>query len=309
MIRDFQWNDFGPWSSFLSSFTWALGATVYSKLSEKYSSPAVNFARALVAFPLFILTLFIFNNFDPSIFTAFFSLEFRRWGWFLLSILGSFVIGDTLFFLSTHCIGVPAALAIASTYPIWAAISGWIFLGNPFHAKVGFGVFLTVVGTILVILAKRRPGNSSLTKQPHNIWLGVIFAFATSLFWALNSFALSIAGAGVSPVFSNVIRAGMSLILCPIVGFIMYRKSFSFLPISQLKKSSWIFVIEAFGGSLLFLYGINHSNLATASALSSLAPVIALCLAWALGREKVSFYNTVALGFVALGIWMLVALS
>jgi drug/metabolite transporter (DMT)-like permease len=55
-----------------------------------------------------------------------------------------------------------------------------------------------------------------------------------------------------------------------------------------------IFVIEAFGGSLLFIYGLTHSTLAVSAALSSLAPVISVPIAWGRRTEPVSW--TKALG-------------
>lgn len=300
-------NELGPISSFLSSFTWALGATAYSSLSTKYSSPAVNFSRALVALPLFCLALYLFNGQDLSVFSKLLELKAGNWFWFAVSILGSFALGDTLFFLSTHSLGVPAALAIASIYPIWAALAGWLFLDNSFHPMMVLGVLLVVIGTVLVILVgHRRAKSEKIDFSRKKYWLGVVLAFSTSIFWALNAFSLSIASEGISPLLANIVRGSLSLALCPVVGLVLYQKSFSFIPLKKLKAPLWIFVLEAFGGSLLFLYGINHSSLATAAALSSLAPVIALVLAWSFKREVVSLVSSGAVLIVVIGIWLLV---
>ncbi|MGZ3696371.1 MAG: DMT family transporter, partial [Bdellovibrionota bacterium] len=146
----------GPFSSFLASCTWALGATVYASLSARYSGPAVNFSRALVAFPLFCVALYLFHQGQGTLLQEFLALPLTRWGWFLASVMGSFALGDTLFLLSARSLGVPSALAISSIYPIWSALAGWVFLGNPFDPAKGLGVFLVVGGTVVVILHGRR---------------------------------------------------------------------------------------------------------------------------------------------------------
>lgn len=293
----------------MSSCTWAIGATAYSVLAAKYSSPAVNFGRALVALPLFMLAYSLSSGEGVAALAQIFALDGAKWLWFTASIVGSFALGDTFFLLSTHAIGVPAALAIASIYPIWSALAGWIFLGNPFHPASAIGVLLVVVGTVLVILNGKRNAEAGPERGRRAYWIGITLAFATSLFWAMNAYALSVASQGLSPVFGSIIRALISLILCPVVGLVLYRSAFRLIPPRVLGASLWVFVLEACVGSFLFLYGLSHSPLATAAALSSLSPVIALGIAWGLGRERPSFANLVAISTVILGIWCLVALA
>ncbi len=281
-----------------------MGANVYSRLAEKHSSPAVNFTRSLVALPLFCVTLFLFGG--AAAFEQLAELSLRQWLWFAASILGSFALGDTLFFLSIHALGVPVAMAIAATFPIWAALAGWVFLGDAFHASMALGVVLVVSGTAIVILGEYRAAKGR-PAAPRKYWVGVILAFTTSLFWALNSFGLAIASEGLDPVFTNIIRAALSILLCPLIGVLVFRQAFRPIPFRQARGYLWVFALEAFGGSMLYVYGINHSPLATAAALSSLTPVVVLCLGWISGKGRVSAQTSFAICLVVLGIWLLVA--
>lgn len=298
----------GPLSSFLSACTWAVGVTAYSAMAAKYSSPAVNFCRSLVALPLFC---FLFLATSSEGFSLFQELQGNQWFWFTASVVGSFALGDTLFLLSTHVLGVPIALAIAAIYPIWSALGGWIFLKDPFHPQTAFGVLFIVSGTVMVILSenfwskKKKLGTQPDLPVVRKYWLGVVLALATSLCWGLNAFALAKATVGLTPIFSNIVRNMISLVLCPLVGLVLYRRSFRLIPLNQLKAPLWIFVLEAFGGSLLYLYGISHAPLAVASVLSSLSPVVALCLGWILQREPVSWPTALSIGAVVFGIWLL----
>src|SRR6185436_2182006 len=97
----------------------------------------------------------------------------------------SYGLGDTLFLTSTHRLGVPAALAIASTYPLWAVIAGMVLFGEPAPASRIAGVAVVVVGTIAVILAGvRRTGGYSDRRA---FAQGVLMASATSCLWAINA--------------------------------------------------------------------------------------------------------------------------
>ena len=299
---------FGPLCAFLASCTWALGATTYANLSSRFSGPAINFCRSLVSLPLFCLALFLLSGADASVFLGLTQYSPQTWAWFLASTLGSFILGDTLFLFSTRSLGVPAALAIASTYPVWSALAGWLFLGNPFHPLMALAVLLVVGGTILVILeGKRHSREAQLPAKKY--WLAVLLAFATSLCWALNAFALSVASQGVPPLLANITRALIALSLCPLLGLALHGKSFRFVPARDLSAVIWVVVLEAFGGSFFFLYGISHSTLATGATLSSLAPVIALALAWMLGRKKIPLASALAIATVVLGIVLLVGLQ
>lgn len=295
----------GPLCSLLSSFTWAIGTTTYSSLASRYSSQAINLWRASVALPLLCLALYFVNG-EFTVISDLAALSPKSWLWFTISIFGSFALGDTLFLLSTRSLGVPAALAIASTYPIWSALAGWIFLGNPFRPAMAIGVALIVAGTIWVILSGKRAAHLAGHAQHSSYWVGVALAFATSLCWSLNAFGIAVAGVGVSPIVGNIARTLMAVIFCPLVGVLLFRKSFRLIPARHLGIKVWIFALEACLGSLLFLYGITHAPLATAAALSSLAPVIAVCLAWGQRKGAISFASSAAVFIVVIGIWILV---
>jgi drug/metabolite transporter (DMT)-like permease len=79
------------------------------------------------------------------------------------------------------------------------------------------------------------------------------------------------------------------------------------IPATVMKHSAWFFVAEAFFGSIFFLYGLSHSSLVLGSTLSSLAPVIAVPIAWLWGLEKLSLYRTLGVVATVFGLWLLVS--
>jgi drug/metabolite transporter (DMT)-like permease len=299
----------GPICSILSSLTWAVGVSAYSKLSKVHPPFKVNFARALVAFPLFLLTLLLVGG--PHGFAhALSSVSRSHFLWLSVSVVSSFAIGDVLFLMSTESLGVPSALAIASVFPVWSAIAGLIFKHEVLSIKQVSGLIAVVAGVILVILSQHAPDLSTQkqkVKWIHNYWVGIGLVFLASAFWSLNTFGVALGGVGLEPAAASAVRMGIAVIFCPVVGWLFMGKVTNpLLPSKLFRKNLWIFILEGFGGSLFFMYGLTHSKIAVASALSSLAPVLSLPIALILKTDRLSFQKTLGIFLVVGGIWYLV---
>lgn len=307
----------GPFSAFLSSVTWALGASAYTELSRKYPAYTINFARACVASVVFLLLSLQFESGPGATFSALFhqtgSIDYSRFAYLFLSVVGSYGVGDLFFIASAKILGVPAALAIASAYPLWAAFFGFTFNGEPFSVLSASGVLCVVGGVVLVILSgNTRKGPMASTLLDNNKkWLGVVFAVTTSLFWALNTFALNHVGKAVPPFEANFYRMFFAVILCPLIGtagnVLTGRLQTTRLHLSKVDwlKSIPIFLLEGVGGSYFFLYGVTHSPLAVGAALTSLAPVVSYPIALALRKESPNFRKFLAILTVILGVVLL----
>ena len=255
-----------------SSFTWAVGTAVYPSLSAKHSPFEVNGSRALVALLLFFpLSLWADGSAGWS------QVGAGHLSWMFLSMVSSYFLGDACFLWSTRALGVPGALAIASSYPVWTATAGWLFKDGPLNAQQLLGIALALAGTITVILSGYRVSRASGAASGYG--KGVAFGVLTSGFWALNSWSVSLGGQGLSPWVGNSIRMSIALVLCSMASSGLRRKPRVGIPWTSLKPHLGVFAFEAFGGSALYVYGLTHSSLATASVMSSLAPVIAVPLA------------------------------
>jgi drug/metabolite transporter (DMT)-like permease len=303
---------FGPICAFGASITWAIGSSGYSRISRGHSPFAVNFARASVALPLFTLAIVIQARGSPVLaFTHLTSFTSSQFGWLALSIFASYGLGDVFFMWSTRSIGVPAALAIGSTYPLFTAGVGALIQGEALAKQQILGLILSVAGVVTVILAGAQPTPASsegahaapshLTQKS----VGVGLAFATMLMWSLNTVATSRLGKDVDPFLGNTIRMTFALAMSFTFSRVVAPKTEITLPFKLLKKSLPLFVMEAFGGSLLFIYGLSHSPLALGSTLASLSPVLSVPVALALKLEKFSVVRTLGVFLVVLGVWFL----
>lgn len=313
-MHDATYTFLGPLSALLSSCVWAVGSTAYGRLGKSHAGPRIHFSRALVALPLFMI-LAAFTLPRPIDWAALFSTPALTYT--LLSVIVSFALGDVLFLLSTRSLGVPGALALASTYPLFAALSGAAFRGETLTLPRAAGVTLMVIGTMGVILAPaarrkrtREPASPSLFTAKER-GAGVILALLTSFCWALNVYAVSGASDAMqNPAAVNCGRMAMSLVMCPVVGYMLapftgQRFKSPFLPRKTFFSNAWVFALEGFGGALLFTYGVGHSPMAVSAPLTALAPVLAVPVGWFTGSEPFDAIKTTAVTLVVAGIVLL----
>jgi drug/metabolite transporter (DMT)-like permease len=299
--------------------TWAIGSAGYSRLSRNYSVFSINFVRTLVGLPLFILTTFIISGGIIPGLANYADVKASEWGWLSLSMFASYGIGDACFLWSTRSLGLPGALAIASCYPVWTVLAGYLWGDEQVSASQVLGLFITIIGVVAVVLngpkngSKKGPQKSTqnalnphLPSKPKKFSAtGFLFAIGASAGWATNSYAVSRGGGRVLPPVANTLRMGMAMLLSAFLARCFARDSRLILPMKEVVPLLWLFVVEAYGGSLLYLYGLSHSPLALGATLASLAPAISVPVALAFRLEKFSVYRTLGVFAVVFGIWCL----
>lgn len=298
----------GPLCALGSAFTWASGSTVYSRLSQAYSPYSVNYMRALIALPFFILATFVLAGGWQAGWESYSGLKTTHLIWCCVSMIASYGFGDILFLRSTGSLGVPGALALASSYPLLTALFGVFWLGERLSLLQGLGLLIAVVGVVTVILkgpASSREKVGSVESERLRLLRGVALGVGASLCWALNSLAVAKGGENLPTSVGNTVRMFYALIACAAIGKALQPRQALHLPRMEMSRWLWLFVLESFGGAYLFMYGLSHSPLAVASTLSSLAPVISVPVALIAGLEKFSVIRTFGICATVLGIALL----
>jgi drug/metabolite transporter (DMT)-like permease len=275
----------GPLCAFGSSVTWAFGSGGYSKLARDNSVYAVNFARAMVSLPLFLITAYVAAGSWGALVGSFSEVHGVHFFWLTLSMIGSYALGDVMFLLSTREIGVSVALTIASSYPLMMALWGFLFQGEALsHLQIA-GLFLTVGGMATVIL--NTPDSPERRKVKGR---GILFAFIAMACWGLNALGTAHGSRDLSMPVANSIRMAIALLLCGFFGKVIPTGQIGsnrlMLSKGDFKKWLWLFGFEGFGGAGFYMYGLAHTSLAVGAALSSVAPVLSVPVAWAFGIEK-----------------------
>lgn len=301
----------GPAACLGSAAFWALAANVYTRAARVSSPTAVNFARASISFPFFLLGALAL---DPSGLAL---VGPGRAGWLVLSVVGSYVLGDALFLSSARLLGVPVALAVSSVYPLWSALAGALFLGQRI-APAGYAGVVLVVAGVVTVVGKRKtgaetggaPGETPGSRPAVRTGsaAGVLLALATSFLWALNTFAIARGGADLHVAVVNTYRMGFAAALIPLGTLLLRRRARTLvLPAGELRRAWPYLLLESVGGTALFVFGLTRSPLAVAAALTSLAPVLSVPFALAIGRERLGARVLAGIFIVTAGIVLLVA--
>ena len=312
-----------PTCAFGSAVTWAVASVGYSSLSKEYSVFSLNFARAMIALPLCVVSAFLVSGGYDSGLLSYQSLNLQNFEWLGLSMVASYGLGDASFFLSTRYLGVLSALAISSCYPIWTIFMGSLYSAEDVSLLQLCGVGVTILGLITVILNRSRTNNepsasglsgglsgdlsgTSAGLKKWSLFLGVGLATFASILWAINSFATAKGGMGIITPVGNTVRMMFALFLTAGLGRFLTPASSLVLPRRILRKFFWVFVLEAFAGSYMYVYGMSNSSLAVGATLSSLSPVVSVPVAVLFGIEKFSILRTLGVCITVAGVSLLV---
>jgi drug/metabolite transporter (DMT)-like permease len=290
-----------------------VASAVYSPLAARYTPSAVNLARASISFVLFAAWVVIEAFLVGRGLEVFAGLTAGRAGWLVLSIVGGLGLADAFFWLSTRSLGVPIAMALASTYPLWSALFGWAFLGQALDPMQVAGLILVVGGVVYLILltGRSRSGAVGLEVIPRPRRLaGLGFALLTSLMWAIGAFAMAKGAVDVASPVANTVRMGAGVVLCLCLGlFLKTPERALALPWFAVRANLPILILEGFGSVWAYLYCLTHGPLAVGAALSSLSPLVAALLVGIRGRERVDGAQWVAIIVTTAGILALTLFS
>jgi drug/metabolite transporter (DMT)-like permease len=282
----------GALAAFTASITWAFASTRYSAVAKTHGAVPVGIARAIMASVLW-LTLLLFTDGIGSL---------RVIGWqqalaLIGSIVCSYALGDRVFFAASAQIGVPSALAIATIYPLWAALFGTFVRHEPLGPRRILGIACCLAGVSAVLWMSRGP------ERARSLWLGGVLALLTSLFWAGNAILLKQSTDGLSVYQANGFRYtfGVLLLLAQ-----LRPGQAKVAPLSLLRELRMPLLVDTGIGSMCFVYGISHTDLALGATLSSLSPLVALPVAVWMRTEHVTMGKAAAVCLTLGGVILLV---
>ena len=287
----------GPAAAFTASVTWAFATTRYSRASREVGSARVNLARSIVATSGFAL-LRILQGGEP----VFSGLTTNAASWLVGSIVCSYARGDSLFLTASRRVGITTALSIASTYPLWAALWGTVVDHEPLGPLRGAGMLLAVGGVMWLV----RLGHADSVQGDRRSLGGVFLSLVASLLWALNSISLKRGSVGMNLLDVNVFRFGTAFVLLLPQVFLPSARALAGSPRGGWRSLLPALLVDCVLGSLSYVYGLAHTDLAVGATLSSLAPLISVPFAIAAGEERFDARRIAAITATVAGVALLV---
>jgi drug/metabolite transporter (DMT)-like permease len=294
----------GALAALASAALWAFGSTRYALASRTVGSARVNLTRATTVLPIFLVVSLVTTRGHLIA-----GVSPTRWAWLGLSVVCAYAFADNVFFAAARRVGITTALAIASSYPLWAAVAGTLWRGERFGLLRAGGTALCVGGVIALIMmapqaADEHPHSQSTRREARE---GIALALLTSVLWAGNTLSVKMGATGIDPWHANLLRFLIAWPILAATSALTKRPS----PDDAEARSAYralipVSIAEACIGSSLFVYGLAHTDLAIGATLSSLAPLISVPFALLYREEQWSAPRFAAVTATVAGVVALV---
>lgn len=151
---------YGPYLAIGTALCWTASAICFEEASRRVGSVPVNLIRLLVAFAILLgLNLALHGQALPLDATR------MQWGYLLISGVLGFFVGDLALFRAFVVLGARLTTLMMCLAPPIAAVTEWLWLGNPITALQVVGMVVTLVGVAWVVYEKPAEQGASAAKN------------------------------------------------------------------------------------------------------------------------------------------------
>ncbi len=288
---------YGELAALTTAAFWTITALAFEGATVRVGTYSVNLIRLVFGF-VFLSVLAWFNRgiVFPTDATQY------AWFWLLLSGIIGFVLGDLFLFASYPIITSRVAMLVMTLAPPFAAILGWIILGETMSAVSILGMVLVISGISLAIWSKPKGDKKmKLNFSPK----GLLYALFGTIGQAIG-LVLSKLGMGEY----NAFAATQIRIIAGIVGFgvlitILNRWGNIGKALKNKKAMTGITVGSFFGpflGVSFSLIAIQHTSTGIAATIMSIVPVLIIPPAILLFKQKVSIKEVIGAFISVIGV-------
>lgn len=300
----------GPAAGVATSLLWSMTSLCFTAASRRLGAATVNTARiGLATLWLGLTHRLLTGRWVPA-------ASSKEVLLLALSGLVGLTIGDLALFASFVQIGPRLAMLIMTVAPIFAALFGWIALGEAMGVTAWLGMALTLGGVAWVVM--ERPAQASLAAKSDRI-RGLTLAFVGAICQAVGSL-LSKTGMGhgwlpddqlLSPQTASFLRMFFAgAFSLPTIFWLAARNRTTAPPAAtrrgrNSRRTAYFFtlagsVVGPYLGMWMSLEAFHRCSLGVGQTLCSLTPVFILPFVILIQKERVS-------GRAALGAFVAVA--
>lgn len=286
----------GELAALLAALSWTVNSLVMERLGRGFSAWALNILTkffGLIAVSLLAILM------QGALFPQ---ANATQWGLLMLSGILGFSLGDGFLFTAFLKLGAKRTLLIFSANPVISAILGWVLLGERLQLTHIAGILLAVFGIMFVI-------RSDVPRQREKAGgFGILAAVLATLGQA-GGVLLSKAGM----LSLDAVPAAQIRLIGGVLGMavlLFFLRQWKSVP-AVLKEQKGRLVITTnvmlgtLVGMVLSMVAIKLTQVAVASILTSLMPVMILPISSFLLKEKVSLAEVIGAIITVLGVSLL----
>ncbi len=298
-------NHFGEIAGVLTAIFWTVTSLAFESAGKKVGSLSVNLIRLVMAFFFIGIYSWIARGFFfPT------DANWFQWKWLAFSGLIGFVIGDLLLFQAFVVIGARISMLMMALAPPFAALIGWLLLGEVLQPMSWLGMAITMVGIVIVILKREKTEeNGEIVKKIKSNYSvsGILLALGGALGQAAG-LVISKKGMGDYDAFSaSQIRVLTGIVGFTILFFFMRRwpKVWEALQhTSAMKRITLGAFFGPFLGVSFSLLAVQHTQAGIAATLMAIVPVLIIGPAIILFKEKVNWKEILGAVITVIGVAM-----
>ncbi len=286
-----------------TALCWAFTALFFADAGARVGSMVVNFIRLVLAVAILSALAWVLRGMPwPADATP------HAWAWLSISGLVGFTFGDLCLFRALVMIGPRLGSLLMSFAPPFAALIGWLVLGETLEATQWLGMSMTVGGVIWA-LSDRSRGNDPSTVAPKTLVIGVALGLCGALGQA-GGLVLSKFGMGdYDPIAATQVR-----VLAGGMGFAViftvtrrWREVRAALGQRRAMLSTGAGAIFGpFLGVWMSLVAVQNTSAGVAASLMSISPILVIPIVVVWKRERVGLGGVLGTLLAVAGVVLLV---
>ncbi|WP_148882364.1 DMT family transporter [Thermococcus aciditolerans] len=260
----------GVLAALASAFSWA-ASTILIKAGMRDKSPVAANIFRLYAVSVMFAVIFLING----TFSKVAGLSPKLLAVAFVSGAFGFVIGDYFYLNALKMMGVSRTVPITSTYPLWAILWAFLFLGRDVSAQIIVGAAL-VVSAIVVV----RKAEEEEKINPK----GFLFAILAPISWSFAILTMD----WLTGYVDVLTLAGIRMMFAALAVSLFLPRYADELRRITLREALLLTSAAATGlllGQYLFVYSINLVGSQISAPVSAINPIIASTLAILILKE------------------------
>jgi len=272
---------------------------------------SANVFRLLMAIVLLSLILWVSIGYPYPAFA-----DGKTWFWLALSAFVGYLFGDWCLFNSYLYIGARFGQLMMTLAPPFAAIAGWIMLGESMSWTSILAMVVTLAGISISILSRGEDKHVRLTLPLKGIILGVGAGAGQGVGLVLSKLGVSHYEAALpadAPALMNDMLPFASTLIRAIVGAILFIALMAFQKdLPKLKTAvkdglamKYVAFLTIFGpvlGVSMSLMAVRYTSAGIASTLMALSPVLILIPYALFFKQKIKLREIVGVVVSMIGV-------
>lgn len=286
----------GELSAVSAAILWAIGSHLFARIGrDGVPAGAMNLGKLVIAGVALGATSFVTTGHVVPTGAPPHAL------WLLAaSAIVGLTIGDTAYFGAILALGVPRAILLLSSAPVFAALGGYLWLGERLDARALVGMVLVFAGIALVVL---RPSQGAERGLSRGVALGLVAGIGQAAGSLLSRRAMQV---GIDPLAAASGRILIGLVGVLVVALVtrdVHGWSKTLLVRRTLVRISVAAMIGTYCGIWLAQTALLHSrSTGVAATLLATSPVFALPMAHLLGHERMTVRSSLGVLTAVAGI-------